>query len=296
MKKGRHGHLAAALLGMLFLASFNYSCKKVQEVKQDVLEYSLNELGDRFFSMIDGDIPGLSMLQEKYVKFKESALSGQVSQNQIESVSANILNASNAEEKLTPDQAEKILFASVGGFQSFEEKLKKKDPQVQVINLEKRHKLGEGLKSMLEFNDKISMACKKKAKDHVNLAKKVRYESGERLQVEIDEELKTILDELDMNEFHVQIQQFEHEKVLKWEQDLEIKLANEQKQWEENMHVFKANMEKLHENFPHEMMSELKYLEDLDEIKHIYILKSDSIEQMVTRSLKAAGITSENEL
>ena len=288
MTQGRFLRLGGVFMAFLFLTTFNYSCKKVQEVKQDVLEYSLNQLGDKLFSMIDGDIPGIKMLQEKYVKFKESALSGQVSQNEIESVSANILNASNSEKKLTPDQAEKVLFASVGGFNSFEKKLKK--DKIIIVDRENRDKLGEGLKNILDFNDRVYKACKGKSKEQMVIAKKIHYEMGERLHVEIDEELQTLFDEFEMEDFKIQIKEFEEGNVLKWQKDLEMKLAEEQKKWEEHMAHYRIKMEKFDEEFSEEMMGKFKYLEELDEIKHVHIIDADSIEQLVERSLKAAGI------
>ncbi|MCH8874135.1 hypothetical protein IH824_15425, partial [candidate division KSB1 bacterium] len=79
-----------------------------EEVKQSVLEYSLDLMGEKLLALVP-DGTEKNKLNELYQSFKERATKGNVAPQQIESMAANILNTSNAETELTPQQAEGIL-------------------------------------------------------------------------------------------------------------------------------------------------------------------------------------------
>ncbi|MFT4566606.1 MAG: hypothetical protein ACI9FN_001567 [Saprospiraceae bacterium] len=194
-------------------------------MQNNLLESSLNTLGDRLFSLI-GDGVGKDILKEKYDAFVKRAVNGDANQDQIEYVAANILNATNSQDTIQPDLATRIVDATDTSFKPGNtvvvEALVKKIP----MSFAQTTSLGESLVKILKMNDNLKKSCSKKRPDEY-FAEKVFYKFDKGIVMTLNEDIKSTLDEADFEEIIVELHELEKGKKMKWKKELSQALKME---------------------------------------------------------------------
>ena len=169
--------LAALIISVAIYLTFYAE----EEVKQNVLEYSLDLMGEKLLALVP-DGTEKNKLTELYQDFKERASKGNVAPQQIESMAANILNTSNTETELTPQQAEGILRSAllaptpIPEFPYIEPGSEEEPPQLaSVPKPERLQFVGKRVKTMFELNEKVYIAIKTNAVKHHEKARQIHY-------------------------------------------------------------------------------------------------------------------------
>ena len=250
---------------ILILASSLQSCqnvvkakKKAEEITSDLFEYSLNSLGDRLFVLIpEGDTK--ANLRVMYDDFVQRAVNGDVEQDQIEYVAANILNATNRQDKIQPDLAKAIVEATASSFH-FNPSVEKEalSPKTQ-LSLDQARSLGENLNRILKMNDELKTKYHK-ANPNLDFAKEVFYKFDKGIVMTLDEKMKSTLAENEFEELFVELKEMEKVQKMEWKEELSKSLKLEQQ-------AFRKEMEKV---------KELKLnLKGLDKFKELELFSVD---------------------
>ncbi len=268
-----------------------------EEVKQNVLEYSLDLMGEKLLALVP-DGTEKNKLNELYQSFKERATKGNVAPQQIESMAANILNTSNAETELTPQQAEGILRSAmlaptpISELPSIE---LGSDETPQIANVpepERLHIVGNRVKTMFELNEKVYVAIKINALKHHEKARQIHYRVKDGLNIVMDLNLRPHLDEEEFKNLAEQLKTLEQERVLKWEKDLSVELEKEMAETKKELAALQESLDELQEQKSFEILKKLESLKSLEHLKHIPVIDPDSIRKVVEKSLREAGIRS----
>ena len=261
-----------------------------EEVKQSVLEYSLDLMGEKLLALVP-DGTEKNKLTELYQDFKERATKGNVAPQQIESMAANILNTSNTETALTPQQAEGILRSAMLAPTPISElpfiELGSGEPP-QLARAPKPERLqfvGKRVKTMFELNEKIYIVIKKNTLKYHEKARQIHYRVKDGLNIIMDVSLRSHLDEEEFKNLAEQLKALEQDRVLKWEKDLSVALEKE-------MAALQNFLDELKEQKSFEILKELESLKSLEHLKHIPVIDPDSIRKVVEKSLREAGIHS----
>ncbi|NNF36406.1 MAG: hypothetical protein HKN68_20055 [Saprospiraceae bacterium] len=233
------------LLALLTIP-FNHSCKKVEEVKNDAIEYSLNKLGDTFFSLI-AESPEKDEMRKKYNGFVQRSINGEVDQEQIEYVAANMLNASNSQDRINPQLASNIVETTDPAPSIDKKDTEPSDNREKRLDENKMKLLGDRLSKILDFNDKLKESYAER-----DFSEKVFYKFDEGIKINLDEDLKNILEDAEQS---VQVfVEFQENQDFTWVNDLSENLKLEQSK-------FMEEMKKL------ENMQELKNMKNLENLK-----------------------------
>ena len=264
-----------------------------EEVKQSVLEYSLDLMGEKLLALVP-DGTEKNKLNELYQSFKERATKGNVAPQQIESMAANILNTSNAETELTPQQAEGILRSAMLAPTPMSELPyielgSGETPQLASVSKpEILQFVGKRVKTMFELNEKVYIAIKTNALKHHEKARQIHYRVTNGLNIIMDVSLRSHLEEEEFKNLAEQLKALEQDRVLKWEKDLSVALEKE-------MAALQNFLDELKEQKSFEILKELESLKSLEHLKHIPVIDPDSIRKVVEMSLREAGIRSRKE-
>ncbi|MCH8957382.1 hypothetical protein IIA28_19020 [candidate division KSB1 bacterium] len=261
-----------------------------EEVKQSVLEYSLDLMGEKLLALVP-DGTEKNKLTELYQDFKERATKGNVAPQQIESMAANILNTGNTETALTPQQAEGILRSAMLAPTPISELLyielsPGEPPQLaRAPKPERLQFVGKRVKTMFELNEKIYIAIKKNRVKYHEKARQIHYRVKDGLNIIMDVSLRSHLEEEEFKNLAEQLKALEQDRVLKWEKDLSVALEKE-------MAALQNFLDELKEQKSFEILKELESLKSLEHLKHIPVIDPDSIRKVVEKSLREAGIHS----
>ena len=289
MKKNQ---LLAVSLFLIFVALPFQSCKKVEDVKNDMLEYSLNALGDKLFSVTNNGSEKNS-LKEKYDQFVQRATNGEASKEQIEYVAANILNASNSQDTINNDLANALVEATDPSFDPKSSSSESQAPELNTpLSEEQRLSIGEDLAKTMDFNEKLKEKYNAK-KDKESFSKIVFYEFDKGLVLNLDEKLKTEWSQSDFEIIEEELSEISKIHRMEWKKDLFSELEREHE-------LYRKDMKKLMT-----MQFENPDLHELSNIPEITFYDSnfyspsvphvnmDSIMQMVQKQLEAAGVSQE---
>ena len=266
--------LTAAIFWLFFLD---------KQSKQDALEYSLSLLGDDLMAMVP-EGTGKKPVQELYNSFLQKARQGKVESKQVEYVAANIINLSNTETEITPEQAEAILQLSLSSPERIErmgEELPEPIMEESHFSLEERKSLGERLKTLYEFNSEMKEAMKDYAPKQEKRQRQIHYRIEGDLKIAMDTDLKAELNRDKFKRMAKELKQLEKERMLEWKDNF----AQELEQEMENLSVELASLKEL---------TELSQLEALESLEFIPFIDADSIKAIVEQSLKAAGLDPHN--
>jgi len=257
-------------------------------------------MGEKLLALVP-DGAEKNKLNELYLSFKERASKGNVAPQQIESMAANILNTSNAETALTPQQAEGILRSAmlaptpISELPSIE---LGSDETPQIANVpepERLHIVGNRVKTMFELNEKVYVAIKINALKHHEKARQIHYRVKDGLKIVMDLNLRSHLDEEEFKNLAEQLKTLEQERVLKWEKDLSVELEKEMAETKKELAALQESLDELQEQKSFEILKKLESLKSLEHLRHIPVIDPDSIRKVVERSLREAGLRSRKE-
>ncbi len=285
--------LAALIISVAIYLTFYAE----EEVKQSVLEYSLDLMGEKLLALVP-DGTEKNKLTELYQDFKERATKGDVAPQQIESMAANILNTGNTETALTPQQAEGILRSAMLAPTPISEllyiELGSGEPP-QLASLSKPERLqfvGKRVKTMFELNEKVYIAIKKNTLKYHEKARQIHYRVKNGLNIVMDVNLRSHLEKEEFKNLAEQLKALEQDRVLKWEKDLSVELEKEMAETKKELAALQNFLDELKEQKSFEILKELESLKSLEHLKHIPVIDPDSIRKVVEKSLREAGIRS----
>ena len=271
-----------------------------EEVKQSVLEYSLDLMGEKLLGLVPEGTEK-NRLNELYQGFKERATKGDVASQQIETMAANILNTSNTETELTPQQAEGILRSAMLAPAPISELPyvelgSDETPQIANVPEPKRLQIvGNRVKTMFELNEKVYVAIRTNALKHHEKARQIHYRVKDGLNIVMDLNLRSHLDEEEFKNLVEQLKDLEQKRVLKWEKDLSVEIEKEMAETKKELAALQESLDELQEQRSFEILKELESLKSLEHLKHIPVIDPDSIRKVVEKSLREAGIRSRKE-
>lgn len=267
-----------------------------KEVRQDVLEYSLNLMGNKLLAMVPDGV-GKNKLNELYEGFKQKAKQGNLAPEQIENVAANILNVSNTETSLTPQQAEGVLrsamMAPTPRISAVPDKAHEpKGPPQPTIPLkpERLEALGERVKTMFEFNEYMHNTMKKHALKQREMASQIHYQVRDGLSLALDAGLRAHMNEQDFRNLAKEIKYLEGEQLLEWRENLSEELEREMEEMKGELEALDESLEELKRQQISEPLEELESLKSLEHLEYIPVINADSIRKLVEKSLREAGI------
>lgn len=219
---------------LLLSAAIFFLISDDQGLKQDVYDHALNLLGKQLLAVLPEDAPAAEVT-EKWERFSEQAMRGEVPPEQVERVAVSILNASNADEKLSPAEVNMMLDIAVAGPRIIAMKSDGTGAMASVsvstapraeqpgqapppppVPPERYHKLGEELMTVLKFNSEMNEHLKHAPHRSEILLKNFRYEFDNGLKIEIDRELK---EELSDNALQKELAGLQEKKIIEWREN-----------------------------------------------------------------------------
>lgn len=273
------------LIVIIITAIVFFIVVKNKQVKRDVLEYSLDLLGTKLFSMVP-EGADKKALEEKYNAFMQKAVKREVSPEQIEVVAANILNVSNIDTTLTPQQAEAVLSISLetplqieieGG--EWIESRAEKAPTASVavpaipkkrIKYEKWESLGKRISSMYEFNENMQTLIRENIARHRELHRQMQYRFDTGLKLALDTNLRNKLEQREYKRLARELRQLEKEKMLDWRENF----AEEMKQQMEQMRKELSSLKELRKLHKLKELQKLEALEALESLESLEALRT----------------------
>ncbi len=274
------------LLAAIIIVPLFESCKQVEQVTHDAMEYSLNKLGDTFFSLI-ADSPEKDEMRKKYDSFVQKSVDGEVEQEQIEYVAANMLNISNSHNEIKPQLAANIVEATQPMNQSPSDNSQLSNESGRSLDESSRKSLGDKLSKILDFNEKLTESY-----SDSDISDKVFYRFDEGIEIDIDEELKSALEEMEKS--FEDFSYIQKEMDLTWVKDLSENLKIEQANFMEEMKKLE-NMKFEFKDFMKDGKFTQFYFNDSSFVMpDIPQVNMDSIMESVQQSLRDAGIDTNN--
>jgi hypothetical protein len=277
--------------GVYFI--FFYAEKGIQK---DVLEFSLNLMGEKLLALVP-EGANREKIKELYDGFKQRAINGLVEPEQVETVAANILNVSNRKQPISPQQAEGIIRSGmmVPKSSSFARAPVKPGPEAPSKapghpHPEKWEIAGERVKVMFEFNERMQQALKEHTAKMAELAKQMRYQAKDGLNLVADTKLRTAMDDKEFANLAKEFEHLEQEKLLAWQENLSEELAKEKEKRQAELAALQESLEQLKSQHISETLEQLESLKSLEHLEYIPAINADSIHKMVEKHLRKAGI------
>lgn len=241
--------------------------------RQDALEYSLNLLGKKLLAMVP-DTADKQPVQMLYDQFVKQAKYQEISPERIERVAANIMNLSNIDTAITPQQAEAILRWSLAeplrATASDESTVVILDqpiaPEAIVVvppppprpRPEELKKTGERIKALYMFNLAMQKAMEDKQQRTGDRRLHVMYHVDDGLKIVIDPKFKFQFSSPENKQLHLTMQRLEKEKQLIWQENWQQELERQKEQYQRHL----------------EKLKELQQLQQLDRFQQLESLKS----------------------
>ncbi len=267
-----------------------------EDVQQDVLEYSLNLMGDKLLAMVPEGSEKIKLTQ-LYNGFKERAIQGNVAPEQIEHVAANILNVSNSETSLTPQQAEGIFRAAmiaprleISILPRNTDSPKGPPPQKRFPRSKSMEILGGRLITMFEFNEHIHIAMKEHEVKRRQISRQIRYHVQNGLKLKLDSNLKEQMELKEFRNLAKELRHLEQEQLLDWRENLEEELEREMAGVKVELEALQESLDMLKEKHIFEALEGLEALKSLKHLQQVPAIDPDSIRKVVEKSLREAGI------
>lgn len=298
--------VAIITLGIFLLVVPN---KKTQ---QDVLQYSLNLLGDKLLAMVP-DKEDQESVKKQYDEFVAKATNKELSPEQIETVAASIINVSNSEKELSGKEAYEVIKVtettepdSVSEVETIEPShphsgIKRpprplKPPRWKHYEPEDWEDLGERLSSIYNINENIQRIVHESMNIDSQRTAEINYQIDTGLKVAMDEKVRHKLEGKEYRLLAKELGKLEKEKMLIWRENMQAGM--------EGLRIGLESLEHLKE-LRHleglESLHSLQGLEALGAISSLEVLKNipgidpDSIRIIIETSLKEAGIEPEKE-
>ncbi|NQT26782.1 hypothetical protein HQ585_15610 [candidate division KSB1 bacterium] len=306
----RFRNIGFILIILISASGIIYFFSSEHEVQQNVLDFSLNLMGDKLFAMVP-EGSGKDELNELYKGFKQRALDGIVPVEQVEIVAANVLNVSNTETELTSEQAKGILNTAVlpqiasasaqpsTGLRPPEPVLPevhKTQPHPEPVrpDSKKLEELGERMKTMFDFNEDMLATVFKDPAKRSDIVKQMRYQAQNGLKLVMDAEFKEHLHGKESEKTVKGFERMEQEDLLEWQENLAEEMAKQAEARMEEMKALHASLEEIGVNHVPGIQIGLDVLKSLEGFDYIPV-DIDSIIKAVEKDFRDANISIHNE-
>lgn len=268
----------------------------------DILGYSMERLGEKLVEMVP---EGKDAVRGLYNQFVSQVEAKEVSPEQVEMVAANILNLSNQNATLSPDEAQSFLALSLVEPESRmaepfvaidsvernitllrDKHLVKADPLKKSIPVERLKDLGERLDILINMNELIRPKLDEKPM--------LRYQIHNNIiRVYVDPEVKRAIPEKELRKMDKEFSELQKKKMLYWRENLSneaMEMARKKKEELDAIRELKQheNHEKLRQS---QIIAELRTLETLKNLEvkgYTTALSSDSLRIKIEKEIKKA--------
>jgi len=227
----RFRNIGFILIILVCAAGLVYFFTSELEDQHNILDSSLTLMGEKLFAMVP-EGSGKDELRDFYQGFKQRAMDGLVPVEEVETVAANVLNASNSETELTSEQARGILSpAFLPRIASAPEPPSRSVGSAEPVlpkarsEPEKLEDLGKRMKTLFDFNEQVIASVAKQTADHRDIAKKIRFQAKNGLKLVMDAGLRKHLHEKDSERIARDLELLEHEKMLEWQEGFAAQMA-----------------------------------------------------------------------
>ncbi|OQX95173.1 hypothetical protein B6I21_06785 [candidate division KSB1 bacterium 4572_119] len=267
--------------------------------KENVLEYSLNMLGKKLMAMVP-ESEQKNSVKTLYDDFVQQTKAQEVAPEKVEQVAANILNLSNLDTTLTPEQAEAVIQYSLQApvtFERIEEQREKTEstfpnnqPEKQTtLNFSEKQwaDLGIRIQKFSELNDELKILVQRNSSEPLPNQPRLHYHIDHGLRIAIDPTIKMKIK--NRKQLREKMRHLEKQRLLEWRKDFRTEMECLRRDMQSLRKLKRLEeLEKLKELRGLGSLEALKTLEGLEFIPPV--INVDSIQSIVNKSLKEAGI------
>ena len=283
-----------------------------KESKNDVLEYSLNLLGDKLMAMVPEN-SDKSSVKNLYDNFVKQATAKEMAPEQVEYVAANIFNLSNLDTMLTPEQAEAVLKYSLEAplkLERIEDQLKDSiatsekvsDSRLQGVVAakyfppEKWDDLGIRIQELNNVNDELKQAMKEHAHEMREKHLQMHYRIDKGLRVTIDPQLREKFRQKKYRRLSKELRKMEEKDLVEWRKNFRKEMEHIRHELHDIRKLKKLEgLEKLKELKELQTLGSVEALKALEGLEFVPpVIKADSIQTIVNKSLQEAGMKKNN--
>ena len=254
-----------------------------KQSKTDALDYTLGLLGDKLVAMIPNE-SGRKSMQEKFGDFVKQAKEQKVSPEQVEHVAANILNLSNAETKLTTEQAQAVMDFSLATPFITSQSECETEASCTIPSSKKWQNLEKRIQYVYKFNDKMREAIKEDSENKSKLAEQYHIQVQNGLIMAMNENMKAKLSKMEGDKLQHELKQLENDQVVIWNNEQKNKYSDKIKRDKQQKNYYVA-LKKLQEaNINTEVI--IKSIKILENLPSFSTINFDSLEIVIESSLK----------
>lgn len=301
-------NIGFAILVLVVSAGFYWLIFMNKSQKQDTLDYAMDLLGKKLMAMVQNDADK-KPVQEMFDKFSQDARERKVDPEKIEYVAASILNLSNSESTLTPEEAETILNLPFIPLAKIESEpadsialpiKKHKDlpgpppppPPDRSIPPEEWKELGERIKSLDEFNTELRRTIGNLTDHQKEMHRHLKFRIEKDLKIAMDAQLKAKLDQLKFGRLAKEMKRLERDRMLEWRENYEEELEKKLQLWNQKLDSLNElrQLDQLEIIHGMDQLKALESLRNLEKLHHLPMINPDSINAIIKHSLEEAGI------
>jgi len=286
-----------------------------KESKSDVLEYSLNLLGDKLLAMVPEN-SDKSSVKNLYDSFVKQAKAKEVAPEQVEHVAANIFNLSNLDTTLTPEQAEAVLKYSLDTplkLERVEEKSdltlavpKEKEHVISVeINQSGKHlpqqkwdDLGIRIQELNKMNDELKHALREQSREMRDKHLQMHFRIDRGLRVTVDPQLREKFRHKKYRRLSRALRKMEEKEMLEWRKDFRKEMDHMRHELRDLRKLKRLEgLENLEELKQLQVLGSLEALKALEGLEFVPpVINADSIHVIINKSLLEAGLINQDSL
>ena len=249
-----------------------------QQYKQDVLDYSLDMVGNKLVGMAETE--DKSTILALYEGFKDRALANEVPAGEIEHVAANILNLHQEGLPVTTEQVKAMLDEPKMVLTSFGIP---PVPSIDPVTPDRRKALGENLKSLCEFDDQFQQTLQQLPKQDREHRRKVHYDGKNGLRVLVDVDLKRSFPGNEFGQIDKDLRRLRKDTVVVWSENLQDSLKVVRARIREQMAVLADSSW----NPAVSVTENLKHLKSLDQLANFdYHVDEARLKAMIASRVK----------
>lgn len=271
--------LAAASLTVIIFVLFFLD----RRAQVSAFESTLNLLGKKLVTMIPNE-EDRTPVKEEFEKFVKNTREKKITPEQVEYITANILNLSNRDTVITPEQAQAVLHFSLAAPAIWGEKTGKLE---QVAGSEKVldrwREVSERVVRLNQANNELQKTIKRsKVPDAVqeNIARIQIAVINDGLVFSVNPELKTKNLSAETGKVEKELERLEKEKLLVWQDTIKIKIADQIDKQQTEYLIKLKNLEHIQLNV-NDVLKSIKVLQGLAPMPTLPKINMDSLQFMI---------------
>lgn len=289
-----------AILVIVLTAVFYWIIFLDKAEKQQALEHTMNLLGDKLMAMIP-DTAEKDSVEMLYQDFLKETQARNVPPETVERVAANIINLSNLDTVITPEQAKAVIKLSMTPPLPPEPGRMPKapaEPTSGVMTPEQSHELNERIQKIYAFNESFRHTMRP--------SRTSDRDSHHRPQVKVDQQMRILIDPTvrahmessqwkneEMKKLQQEMKKLEQERIIEWR--AYNRQHVEQEKARAKIEIEKAKLQMQHVKLDSmqniELQKAFETLKCLETLPVVPVIPSpDSIQILIQRELNAAGI------